>query len=164
VPAPNNIPTACELATGAGCNAFLGEQCRPTPNGLCVDPSSSQNDGTPGSERFTEGNEMEFAIEDPNDPGHYESMATLRTHGEVALIGVLQPEGGPNPRGLMMTGGTMRGIFVGSAAMARRLNAAIDVNGIEPLIGARYGFEQAKDAYAHAWGPESFAKTVIELG
>lgn len=92
-----------------------------------------------------------------------QSMAALRAQGEVALIGVLSPEGGPNPRGLMMTGGTMRGIFVGSAAMARRLNAAIDVNGIEPLIGARYGFEQAKDAYAHAWGPESFAKTVIEL-
>jgi NADPH:quinone reductase-like Zn-dependent oxidoreductase len=92
-----------------------------------------------------------------------QSMAALRTHGEVALIGVLQPEGGPNPRGLMMTAGSIRGIFVGSAAMARRLNAAVDVNGIEPLIGARYGFEQAKEAYAHAWGPDSFAKTVIEL-
>jgi NADPH:quinone reductase-like Zn-dependent oxidoreductase len=92
-----------------------------------------------------------------------QSMAALRTQGEVALIGVLQPEGGPNPRGLMMTAGSMRGIFVGSAAMARRLNACIDVNGIEPLIGARFGFEQAKEAYAHAWGPDSFAKTVIEL-
>ena len=47
--------------------------------------------------------------------------------------------------------------------MARRLNAAIDANGIEPLIGARFGFEQAKEAYAHAWGPQSFAKTVIEV-
>ena len=92
-----------------------------------------------------------------------QSMAALRTQGEVALIGVLSPEGGPNPRGLMMTAGSMRGIFVGSAAMARRLNAAIDVNGIEPLIGARFGFEQAKEAYARAWGPDSFAKTVIEV-
>ncbi len=92
-----------------------------------------------------------------------QSMAALRIQGEIALIGVLQPEGGPNPRGLMMTAGSMRGIFVGSAAMARRLNAAIDVNRIEPLIGAPFGFEQAKDAYAHAWGPESFGKTVIEL-
>jgi NADPH:quinone reductase-like Zn-dependent oxidoreductase len=92
-----------------------------------------------------------------------QSMAALRTQGEVAMIGVLQPEGGPNPRGLMMTGGSIRGIFVGSAAMARRLNAAIDANRIEPLIGARFGFDQARDAYAHAWGPESFAKTVIEL-
>ena len=92
-----------------------------------------------------------------------QSMAALRTHGEVALIGVLQPEGGPNPRGLMMTAGTMRGIFVGSAAMAKALNAAIDVNGIKPVIGKSFGFDQAKEAYAHAWGPDSFAKTVIEL-
>ena len=92
-----------------------------------------------------------------------QSMNALRSQGEVAMIGVLAPEGGPNPRALMMTAGIMRGIFVGSAAMARRLNAAIDANGIEPLIGARFKFEQAKEAYAHAWGPDSFAKTVIEL-
>ena len=92
-----------------------------------------------------------------------QSMNALRSQGEVAMIGVLAPEGGPNPRALMMTAGIMRGIFVGSAAMARALNAAIDANGIEPLIGARFGFEQAKEAYAHAWGPDSFAKTVIEL-
>jgi NADPH:quinone reductase-like Zn-dependent oxidoreductase len=92
-----------------------------------------------------------------------QSMAALRTQGEVAMIGVLEPEGGPNPRGLMMTAGTMRGIFVGSAAMAKALNAAIDVNGIKPVIGKSFGWDAAKEAYAHAWGPDSFAKTVIEL-
>ncbi len=92
-----------------------------------------------------------------------QSMSALRIQGEVAFIGVLEPEGGPNPRGLMMTASSMRGIFVGSAAMAKRLNAAIDVNNIKPLIGARFSMEQAKEAYAHAWGPNSFAKTVIEL-
>jgi NADPH:quinone reductase-like Zn-dependent oxidoreductase len=92
-----------------------------------------------------------------------QSMAALRTQGEVALIGVLSPEGGPNPRGLMMNAGTMRGIFVGSVAMAKALNAAIDVNGIKPVIGQSFGFDAAKEAYAHAWGPDSFSKTVIEL-
>lgn len=92
-----------------------------------------------------------------------QSMAALRSQGEVALIGVLAPEGGPNPRGLMMSAGSMRGIFVGSAAMARKLNAAIDVNRIEPVIGATFAFEQAQEAYAHAWSPHSFAKTVIQL-
>lgn len=92
-----------------------------------------------------------------------QSMAALRSEGEVAMIGVLSPEGGPNPRALMMSGGSMRGIFVGSAAMARRLNAAVDANGIKPLIGKTFSFDQAKEAYAHAWGPESFAKTVIEI-
>ncbi len=92
-----------------------------------------------------------------------QSMSALRSQGEVAFIGVLSPEGGPNPRALMMSGGSLRGIFVGSAAMARRLNDAVDANGIEPLIGARFAFDQAREAYAHAWGPDSFAKTVIEL-
>ena len=92
-----------------------------------------------------------------------QSMAALRTQGEVAMIGVLSPEGGPNPRGLMMTGGMMRGIFVGSAAMAKSLNAAVDVNGIKPVIGKSFGFDDVLAAYAHAWGPDSFGKTVIEL-
>jgi len=92
-----------------------------------------------------------------------QSMMALRSEGEVAMIGVLAPEGGPNPRALMMTGGSIRGIFVGSAAMARHLNAAVDANGIKPLIGKTFGFDQAKEAYAHAWGGESFAKTVIEF-
>ncbi|KHL24487.1 NADPH:quinone oxidoreductase [Croceibacterium mercuriale] len=93
-----------------------------------------------------------------------QSMAALRTHGELAFIGVLEPEGGPNPRGLMMSAATMRGIFVGSTAMARRLNAAVEVNGIRPMIGRSFAFTQAPDAYAHAAGPDSFGKTVIELG
>lgn len=92
-----------------------------------------------------------------------QSMAALRTQGEVAMIGVLSPEGGPNPRGLMMNAGSLRGIFVGSAVMAEALNAAIDVNGIKPVIGKSFSFDDATGAYAHAWGPDSFAKTVIEL-
>jgi hypothetical protein len=80
VPPPNGIATACELATGAGCNRALGQTCQATATGLCVDPSSSQNDGTSASERLTEGNEMEFAVGDPDHPGHYQSLATLRTN------------------------------------------------------------------------------------
>jgi len=92
-----------------------------------------------------------------------QSFAALAMGGEVALIGVLTQGEPPSPHALMMTAGTLRGIFVGSAKMARDLNAAIDANGIKPAIGQRFGFDQAKEAYAHAWGPESFAKTVIEL-
>jgi len=93
-----------------------------------------------------------------------QSMAALRTHGEVAVIGMLEPEGGPSPRGLMLTAGLMRGIYCGSAEMARRLNAAIDANASKPLIGARFDMEQVRDAFDHAHGRNSFAKTVIELG
>lgn len=92
-----------------------------------------------------------------------QSFAALASGGEIALIGVLTHGDPPSPHALMMTAGTLRGIFVGSARMARDLNAAIDANGIKPAIGKSFGFDEAKAAYAHAWGADSFAKTVIEL-
>lgn len=92
-----------------------------------------------------------------------QSMNALAMEGEIGFIGVLSPEGGPNPRGLMMSAGLMRGIFVGSAAMAKRLNAAVDASGITPVIGKRFSFEDADKAYAHADSSGSFGKTVIEL-
>jgi len=92
-----------------------------------------------------------------------QSFAALAPAGEISMIGVLTQGDPPDPRGLMMTGGTLRGIFVGSVAMAERLNAFVDRHGIKPAIGKSFGFDRANEAYAHAWGPDSFAKTVIEL-
>ncbi|MFC3097182.1 zinc-dependent alcohol dehydrogenase family protein [Alteraurantiacibacter palmitatis] len=92
-----------------------------------------------------------------------QSMNALASEGEIALIGVLADGDPPHPRQLMMTGGSIRGIFVGSVAMANRLNAFVDQHGIKPPIGATFTFEDAGKAYAHAWGPDSFGKTVIAL-
>ncbi|QZH75849.1 MAG: NAD(P)-dependent alcohol dehydrogenase [Erythrobacter sp.] len=92
-----------------------------------------------------------------------QSMAACAMLAEIALIGVLADGPPPNPRGLMFTGASLRGIFVGSARMARDLNAFIDQHGLTFPIGGSYGFDDAKAAYAHAWGPDSFGKTVITL-
>jgi len=92
-----------------------------------------------------------------------QSIAALRHNAEIALIGVLDPVGGPNPSALMFTGSIVRGIFVGSRRMAEKLAAAIDANGIKPVIGARFAFEEARQAYAHAASPALFGKTVITL-
>ena len=61
----------------------------------------------------------------------------------------------------MMTGGSIRGIFVRTVAMARKPNKYVDAHQIKPPIGATFGFDQVPAAYAHAWGPDSFGKTVI---
>ena len=92
-----------------------------------------------------------------------QSMAALAPEGEIALIGVLSDGEPPHPRQLMMTGGSIRGIFVGSVEMANKLNAFVDAHKIEVPIGGRFAFDNAGAAYAHAWGPDSFGKTVIEL-
>lgn len=91
------------------------------------------------------------------------SFAALRHNAEVALIGVLNPVGGPNPSGLMMTGSILRGIFVGSRGMAMRLASAIDANGIKPVIGASFAFEDVHQAFAHVGSPDLFSKVVITL-
>jgi NADPH:quinone reductase-like Zn-dependent oxidoreductase len=92
-----------------------------------------------------------------------QSMMALRHNAEIALIGVLNPVGGPNPSALMMTGSILRGIFVGSRRMAEKLADAVDANGIKPVIGASFAMEAAKDAYAYTGSSALFGKAVINV-
>jgi len=92
-----------------------------------------------------------------------QSMQALGFGGEIAIIGVLSLEGNVTPRDIMFKAGRMRGIFVGSAAMARRLNAAIDVNAIKPVIDKVFAFNDAKAAYDYHASPALFGKTVITV-
>jgi NADPH:quinone reductase-like Zn-dependent oxidoreductase len=92
-----------------------------------------------------------------------QSMAAIGFAGEIAFIGVLSREGSASPRDMMFKAGTLRGIFVGSAAMARRLNAAVDANGIKPVVDRVFDFADAKAAYAYHSSPDLFGKTVIRI-
>jgi len=90
-----------------------------------------------------------------------QSMQAVGFGGEIALIGVLSLEGDTNPMPLMVKGASLRGIFVGSAQMARDLNAFIDRHGVKPVIGRRFGFTQVPAAYAWQASPALFGKVVI---
>lgn len=92
-----------------------------------------------------------------------QSYAAVGFNGEVALIGVLTREGNANPGALMFKGATLRGIFVGSAAMARSLNAAVDACSIKPVIDRVFAFKDAKAAYAYQASPDLFGKVVIAV-
>ena len=77
-PSPVEVPVLCELATGAGC--LPGTTCQPTATGLCIDPSSSQNDGTPASEPFLVAHDQEIATLDETDLSQLTSVARLATN------------------------------------------------------------------------------------
>ena len=79
----------------------------------------------------------------------------------MALIGVLSRQGDSNPMPLMVKGASLRGIFVGSAAMARDLNAFIDAHGVKPVIDRRFDFQDAKAAYGYQSSADLFGKVVI---
>jgi NADPH:quinone reductase-like Zn-dependent oxidoreductase len=92
-----------------------------------------------------------------------QSMQAIGFGGEIAIIGVLSLEGNVTPRDMMFKAGRMRGIFVGSAAMARKLNDAIDANAIKPVVDKVFAFEDAKAAYDYHASPVLFGKTVITI-
>jgi NADPH:quinone reductase-like Zn-dependent oxidoreductase len=92
-----------------------------------------------------------------------QSMAAVGFGGEVALIGVLTRSGETGPHALMLKGASLRGIFVGSAAMAIALNRAVDGCGIEPVVDRVFPFDQAKDAYTYQASPDLFGKVVIAV-
>jgi NADPH:quinone reductase-like Zn-dependent oxidoreductase len=92
-----------------------------------------------------------------------QSIQAIGFGGEIAIIGVLSLEGNVTPRDMMFKAGRMRGIYVGSAAMARHLNAAIDANGIKPVIDKSFAFDDAKAAYDYHASPALFGKTVITI-
>jgi NADPH:quinone reductase-like Zn-dependent oxidoreductase len=62
---------------------------------------------------------------------------------------------------LMIKGASLRGIFVGSAAMARELNAFVDTHQLKPVIDRVFEFTAAKSAYAYQSSGELFGKVVI---
>jgi NADPH:quinone reductase-like Zn-dependent oxidoreductase len=90
-----------------------------------------------------------------------QSLQAVGFGGEVALIGVLSMQGDTNPMSLMVKGASLRGIFVGSGAMARELNAFVDSNRVKPVIDRKFDFAAAKEAYSYQSSPELFGKVVI---
>ena len=76
---------------------------------------------------------------------------------------MLTRDGYPGPHGLMFTGASIRGIFVGSKAMASRLAAFVDAHAIRPVIDRRFAMEDALSAWAYQASPDLFGKVVIEL-
>jgi NADPH:quinone reductase-like Zn-dependent oxidoreductase len=82
------------------------------------------------------------------------SMRSLARGGKVALIGFLAGrDGDTNPTPLMMTGGSLHGIFVGDRDMFEEMNRAISVNQIKPVIDRVFPFDAAPEAYRqHASG------------
>jgi len=78
LPSVLEVPALCDRATGAGC--LPGTTCQPSPAGFCVDPTSSQHDGSPGSLRFAVAHDQEIVVQDPAQASLFHSVARLATN------------------------------------------------------------------------------------
>jgi NADPH:quinone reductase-like Zn-dependent oxidoreductase len=84
--------------------------------------------------------------------------------GKVALIGFLAgPTGDTNPTPLMMKGGSLHGIRVGSRAMFEDMNRAIEINRIKPVVDRVFPFDQAPEAFHHLASGDFVGKLVVSI-
>ena len=112
--------------------------------------------------RVTGGRGVDCVVEVGGAGTLQRSMNALARGGKVGLIGVLT-QGSSNPHTLMMKGGSLHGIFVGDRTLFEQLNAAIDANGIRPVIDQVFPFDQAKDAFRHQASGDFMGKVVIAV-
>lgn len=92
------------------------------------------------------------------------SMLSLAYAGKIAMIGVLSGfQGDTNPHTVMLKGGNMHGIFVGSRAMFEQMNRAIEASDIHPVIDRVFQFNQAVEAFSYMQSQAHFGKVVIHI-
>jgi NADPH:quinone reductase-like Zn-dependent oxidoreductase len=90
------------------------------------------------------------------------SIEAARIGGNVALIGVLT-QGEINPLPMMRKSLRLNGIYVGSREMFEDMNAAIEANGLQPVIDRTFAFTEAREAYHCMQSAGHFGKIVIDV-
>jgi NADPH:quinone reductase-like Zn-dependent oxidoreductase len=114
--------------------------------------------------RLTGGRGVDHVIEIGGAGTLDRSFESVGFGGKVALIGFLAGAAATlNPVGLMLKGGSLQGIGVGSTAMFEALNRAIEVNRIKPVVDKIFPFEKAADAYRCLASGDFVGKVVIGI-
>ena len=93
-----------------------------------------------------------------------QSIQACRIGGHISLIGVLTGIAGEVPTAMAMSRNvTIKGITVGSRQEQKDMIAAIDANGIEPVIDSTFPLERIADAFRHQISQGHFGKICLEL-
>jgi NADPH:quinone reductase-like Zn-dependent oxidoreductase len=93
-----------------------------------------------------------------------QSMLAARTGGHIALIGVLTGMAGPVQTALLMAKNLrVQGLTVGSRAQQLDMIAAIEANGIKPVISDHFPLEKLADAFRHQAANKHFGKICVDI-
>jgi NADPH:quinone reductase-like Zn-dependent oxidoreductase len=92
------------------------------------------------------------------------SLKAVRMGGTVSVIGVLSgAEPNVTPRDLLMNSVRVQGIYVGSRLMFERLNRAIELHAIKPVIDRTFPWTEYKEALRHMEGQSHFGKICLRF-
>jgi len=114
--------------------------------------------------RLTDGRGVDHVIEVGGVGTLARSYQAIGFGGKIALIGFLAGQTGQQePYALMMKGGSLVGIGVGSTAMFEEMNRAIEMNRIKPIVDKVFAFDQAPEAFRQMAAGDFFGKIVISI-
>jgi NADPH:quinone reductase-like Zn-dependent oxidoreductase len=92
------------------------------------------------------------------------SLRAVRPGGRISLIGVLTGATGEvNPLPAVMKGVRVQGILVGSREMFERMNRAIALHRLRPVVDRLFPFAEAREALRYLESGAQFGKIVISL-
>ena len=93
-----------------------------------------------------------------------QSMMATRIGGHIALIGVLTGFAGPVQTGLLM-GKNLRvqGLTVGSRKQQIDMIAAIEANGLKPVLDKSFPLADLGDAFRHQESGKHFGKIIVDI-
>lgn len=90
------------------------------------------------------------------------SLKAVRMAGTVSVIGVLSGvEDTLGPRPILMNSVHVQGIYVGSRAMFQRMNRAIELHRIKPVIDKTFEWTEIKEALAYIGTRQHFGKICL---
>ena len=93
-----------------------------------------------------------------------QSIAACRVGGHISLIGVLTGVSGEVPTAAFFSKNlTMSGITVGSRKHQEDMIAAIDANGIKPVLDKDFPLDQLAAAFAHQASQQHFGKITVSI-
>jgi len=114
--------------------------------------------------RLTDGRGVDHVLEVGGSGTLSRSIASVAVGGRIALIGVLTGVGAAgSPYGLLGRQASIQGVFVGSRGHFERMNAAIAVNRLEPIVDRIFGFDEAAAAYRYLESGAHFGKVVLRI-
>ena len=90
------------------------------------------------------------------------SLKAVRMAGTVSVIGVLSGvENTLGPRAILMNSLHLQGIYVGSRVMFQRMNRAIELHRIQPVIDKTFEWTEIKDALEYMGTQQHFGKICL---
>ena len=114
--------------------------------------------------KLTGGRGVDHVIEVGGSDTLPRSLRAVRMQGTISMIGVLSGGGATaDPASILMNSIRLQGIYVGSRAMFERMNRAIEVHRMQPIIDKVFKWTELAEALRYMEQQQHFGKICLSF-